>query len=169
MAYVNEITTTTSQVNIDNSHERWVLKNGSSITTSGNGIDETSAWHENQIVIGGTITANQAGKTAIYSYGAETSVLVTANGVLNGYYGVQGRGVQFSLENHGSITGSQTGVVLGDLKSSIENFGTIATTGLNAIIIYGDKAEVVNHGRSEERRVGKECRRLCRSRWSPYH
>jgi glycyl-tRNA synthetase beta chain len=25
------------------------------------------------------------------------------------------------------------------------------------------------HIRSEERRVGKECRRLCRSRWSPYH
>ena len=23
--------------------------------------------------------------------------------------------------------------------------------------------------RSEERRVGKECLRLCRSRWSPYH
>jgi hypothetical protein len=23
--------------------------------------------------------------------------------------------------------------------------------------------------RSEERRVGKECRRVCRSRWSPYH
>ena len=25
------------------------------------------------------------------------------------------------------------------------------------------------HVRSEERRVGKECLRLCRSRWSPYH
>ena len=25
------------------------------------------------------------------------------------------------------------------------------------------------HQRSEERRVGKECLRLCRSRWSPYH
>ena len=25
------------------------------------------------------------------------------------------------------------------------------------------------HTRSEERRVGKECLRLCRSRWSPYH
>ena len=24
-------------------------------------------------------------------------------------------------------------------------------------------------GRSEERRVGKECATLCRSRWSPYH
>ena len=27
----------------------------------------------------------------------------------------------------------------------------------------------VGHLRSEERRVGKECLRLCRSRWSPYH
>ena len=26
-----------------------------------------------------------------------------------------------------------------------------------------------NDRRSEERRVGKECLRLCRSRWSPYH
>ena len=25
------------------------------------------------------------------------------------------------------------------------------------------------HGRSEERRVGKECTSWCRSRWSPYH
>ena len=24
-------------------------------------------------------------------------------------------------------------------------------------------------GRSEERRVGKECLAVCRSRWSPYH
>jgi flavodoxin len=28
---------------------------------------------------------------------------------------------------------------------------------------------VAGYDRSEERRVGKECRRLCRSRWSPYH
>ena len=30
---------------------------------------------------------------------------------------------------------------------------------------YGNEEAV----RSEERRVGKECLRLCRSRWSPYH
>jgi hypothetical protein len=30
-------------------------------------------------------------------------------------------------------------------------------------------AETLKDERSEERRVGKECRRLCRSRWSPYH
>ena len=28
---------------------------------------------------------------------------------------------------------------------------------------------IQNKIRSEERRVGKECLRLCRSRWSPYH
>ena len=27
----------------------------------------------------------------------------------------------------------------------------------------------ITEARSEERRVGKECLRLCRSRWSPYH
>jgi redox-sensitive bicupin YhaK (pirin superfamily) len=30
-------------------------------------------------------------------------------------------------------------------------------------------ADTIPRHRSEERRVGKECRRLCRSRWSPYH
>src|SRR5213079_2094361 len=34
----------------------------------------------------------------------------------------------------------------------------------------GEVRTASNHlGRSEERRVGKECRLLCRSRWSPYH
>ena len=27
----------------------------------------------------------------------------------------------------------------------------------------------INQPRSEERRVGKECASMCRSRWSPYH
>jgi ABC-type branched-subunit amino acid transport system substrate-binding protein len=34
---------------------------------------------------------------------------------------------------------------------------------------YGKGAATLSKQRSEERRVGKECRRLCRSRWSPYH
>jgi twitching motility protein PilJ len=32
-----------------------------------------------------------------------------------------------------------------------------------------ERAASATKQRSEERRVGKECRRLCRSRWSPYH
>ena len=33
----------------------------------------------------------------------------------------------------------------------------------------GVAGDLLHDERSEERRVGKECRRLCRSRWSPYH
>ena len=36
-------------------------------------------------------------------------------------------------------------------------------------IVFGAYASEVFLGRSEERRVGKECRIRCRSRWSPYH
>ena len=32
-----------------------------------------------------------------------------------------------------------------------------------------EKLDKIKKARSEERRVGKECLRLCRSRWSPYH
>jgi UDP-N-acetylmuramate--alanine ligase len=35
--------------------------------------------------------------------------------------------------------------------------------------LYGQAVHTSLEVRSEERRVGKECRRLCRSRWSPYH
>ena len=34
---------------------------------------------------------------------------------------------------------------------------------------YSEMAGFIVQTRSEERRVGKECLRLCRSRWSPYH
>ena len=37
------------------------------------------------------------------------------------------------------------------------------------IIAVPEEEEKTKNGRSEERRVGKECLRLCRSRWSPYH
>jgi sensor domain CHASE-containing protein len=37
------------------------------------------------------------------------------------------------------------------------------------VLFRADSPEIDDYERSEERRVGKECRRLCRSRWSPYH
>ena len=47
----------------------------------------------------------------------------------------------------------------------------ILSMALQAVYNIVDSAFVGNmkEGRSEERRVGKECLRLCRSRWSPYH
>ena len=38
-----------------------------------------------------------------------------------------------------------------------------------SILCMENKMPMLVFGRSEERRVGKECLRLCRSRWSPYH
>ena len=34
---------------------------------------------------------------------------------------------------------------------------------------YEQKMQEERENRSEERRVGKECASMCRSRWSPYH
>ena len=48
----------------------------------------------------------------------------------------------------------------------------IYSRGMGGIGLPGDLSSVsrfVKATRSEERRVGKECLRLCRSRWSPYH
>ena len=46
----------------------------------------------------------------------------------------------------------------------ISPVGRPARLGLGPV-----SAELATMSRSEERRVGKECLRLCRSRWSPYH
>ena len=46
-----------------------------------------------------------------------------------------------------------------------------ASARANVITDWDEKAVAVVSPivRSEERRVGKECTVLCRSRWSPYH
>ena len=50
-------------------------------------------------------------------------------------------------------------------------FGAIALRSWTALDLWvvAIGAGVVVAARSEERRVGKECYALCRSRWSPYH
>jgi hypothetical protein len=54
--------------------------------------------------------------------------------------------------------------------TEFETFRAWPSTGAALCFRHGLRhqgAQVL--ARSEERRVGKECRRLCRSRWSPYH
>src|SRR5881392_2895855 len=45
----------------------------------------------------------------------------------------------------------------------------IEPLGATAFPQVAKAAGTAGIGRSEERRVGKECCALCRSRWSPYH
>src|SRR3546814_1827490 len=49
------------------------------------------------------------------------------------------------------------------LMSPLVNMTSLALAPLGGIFL------VWMAGSSEERRVGKECVRTCRSRWSPYH
>ena len=54
---------------------------------------------------------------------------------------------------------------IGGRIHTVENSSDTKNVELGAEFIHGDLPVTLNLLRSEERRVGKECR----SRWSPYH
>src|SRR3546814_9000456 len=54
-----------------------------------------------------------------------------------------------------------------DLSEAASLAGHLKLGKLN--VLYDDNSVTLAAGRSEERRVGKECVNTCRSRWSPYH
>ena len=56
----------------------------------------------------------------------------------------------------------------GTLTEILVQEGETVEVGTKLAVIAPEGAEVAP-SRSEERRVGKECSELCRSRWSPYH
>ena len=57
------------------------------------------------------------------------------------------------------------------ISPSNEYLGLISSRidWLDLLAVQGTLKSLLQHHRSEERRVGKECDTLCRSRWSPYH
>src|SRR3546814_8174413 len=70
------------------------------------------------------------------------------------------------LFRHGGIAGLQhLGIKLGGDRLDIRR-GQPAGEAVHG---FAPGPETVGAGRSEERRVGKECVSTCRSRWSPYH
>ena len=67
-----------------------------------------------------------------------------------------------------------TAYILGPkVKAFEEDFAAFCGTAHCVAVSSGTDAVhamlAVSEKRSEERRVGKECGLLCRSRWSPYH
>ena len=66
----------------------------------------------------------------------------------------------------GEVNESVNSETLSSTAPFVVNGYTYRSFGSNAKYDY---AVFVQGTRSEERRVGKECLRLCRSRWSPYH
>ena len=51
----------------------------------------------------------------------------------------------------------------------LDTFGNLAGKRLLEVACGPGDLAAAAADRSEERRVGKECSELCRSRWSPYH
>jgi Ca2+-binding RTX toxin-like protein len=114
MLYKTDIGSHSSQYNIDNSNTIYTLATGDSIAvTSGDGIRETSNWHQNTININGAITANNSGQRAVYVSGTETRINVGDSAVIAGYYGVYASGGDYvRMTNDGSITGSSLAVTI---------------------------------------------------------
>src|SRR3546814_1573320 len=84
-------------------------------------------------------------------------------------------GVQTCALPISTITASGAGPIVGQIKRVIALLGRIPDS-FTAIIgrfsiaaVFWLSGQTKVDGRSEERRVGKECVSTCRSRWSPYH
>ena len=75
---------------------------------------------------------------------------------------------KFSGEPICQILEEQTGERVGSFGSSGQGPGEFIAAEFIGKTEGDDTLYFVNL-RSEERRVGKECRIGCRSRWSPYH
>jgi long-chain acyl-CoA synthetase len=85
------------------------------------------------------------------------------NTELNEFYGSTELGVSTTLRDGDQLKKERSvGRPLQDLEIKL-----VDRNGLDVSV--GEVGLLYSRGRSEERRVGKECRRLCRSRWSPYH
>src|SRR3546814_18305563 len=68
-------------------------------------------------------------------------------------------------ENIEQVTWNPDQKVIHDARAPITATGGVV--GLKGSL--APEGAIVKVARSEERRVGKECVRTCRSRWSPYH
>src|SRR3546814_17503286 len=71
-------------------------------------------------------------------------------------------GARSNIRRELSLAGIRTSALFPDLESLAREI-----SDLRALDKDGNELEF--KGRSEERRVGKECVSTCRSRWSPYH
>ena len=70
---------------------------------------------------------------------------------------------QVKIKLHESIKSKDLDQYWDNVRKKINDAKINLPAGALPSLVFDD------YGRSEERRVGKECLRLCRSRWSPYH
>ena len=75
-------------------------------------------------------------------------------------------GNMYEVEGEGVLDLSGKAILSYDTNTVCLSWGKDHDSHLSSEVSSEKSCVVI---RSEERRVGKECLRLCRSRWSPYH
>ena len=74
------------------------------------------------------------------------------------------------IEDYESIfKAGRNSLSLKKINKVIEDIRELLNLDLSAVDAFETIDTTTIDSRSEERRVGKECATLCRSRWSPYH
>ena len=124
------------------------------------------------------------GIVQVFDYGEEPGADGPTPYVVMQY--VEGTPVSQLLRDRGALPVAEVAALLDDLARALEvaHAAGIVHRDLkpsNILVTASGRAVLVDFGvarsdtteplteRSEERRVGKECALLCRSRWSPYH
>ena len=122
------------------------------------------------VVVGGVTTGLVVGgaTTGVVVGGVMTGVLgggVTTGLVVGGTVDVGGATIGAPVVGVEGLVGT---VVIGETGRLLD--GAVGSSGISVgLLTPGVLLTGSPEDRSEERRVGKECERLCRSRWSPYH
>jgi len=106
-----------------------------------------------------TITVLRAGQTLTLH-----TTLASVSGRTGSYLGVAA-GVVFQTASPARAV-TYAGSLFGQVVTGSAEAVTALPGALHDLFNKTKRADSV---RSEERRVGKECRTVCRSRWSPYH
>ena len=106
----------------------------------------------------------------IAAFAAGSEFVATLSGDMSPYLYAVMSAMNFAVGV--TIVYSGVRMILGDLIPAFQGIATkiipnaIPAVDCAVFFTYAPTAVVL---RSEERRVGKECRIGCRSRWSPYH
>ena len=79
--------------------------------------------------------------------------------------------LRFGLDGNHPLTLEEVGERFDITRERVRQIQNIALHKMRRIMTENERQRTKEevHQRSEERRVGKECLRRCRSRWSPYH
>ena len=121
----------------------------------------------------------RASLSATFGVVALIFLVGTVTGVLAGYFGgvidaVIMRIADMMLAFPGLVLALAVAGIMGaSIKNAIIAIVVVSWTKYarlaRSLVMKIRDRDYVSAARSEERRVGKECLRLCRSRWSPYH